>query len=136
MTASAPGLDACPPGPSRPSERGSGTAVGLGLAAVGLVLFVVVVAVLAAAAAQARAQTGADLGALSGALTLQSGGDVCSAAARAAQGSGAELRSCVVEGEDVIVEASSAIGGGVAGKMASAVAGGAGIASARAGPVR
>lgn len=120
----------------RPAERGSGTAVSLGLAAVGLVLLVVVVAVFAAAAAQARAQTGADLGALSAALALQSGGEPCRVAEQAARGAGATVHTCVIEGQDVIVGAVSVIGGGVAGDLASRVIGEAGAASARAGPVR
>lgn len=110
--------------------------MGLALVGVGLAMIVVVVAVFAAAGALARAQTGADLGALSAALALQRGSEACPAGERAASGAGAEVRGCVIDGEDVIVEATAPIGGGVAGQLASAVVGDVVRAEARAGPVR
>jgi secretion/DNA translocation related TadE-like protein len=50
------------------------------------------------------AQSAADLAALAGAADLQDGADACSAASRIADANHAGLVSCLVEGEEVVVE--------------------------------
>lgn len=57
----------------------------------------------ATASAHRRAQSGADLAALAGAGTLQRGGDPCAASGRVAAANDAELVSCRVIGDDVLV---------------------------------
>lgn len=53
--------------------------------------------------AQRSAQSAADLAALAGAAGHQRGDDACDRAEAAATANGAELESCVLEGEDVRV---------------------------------
>jgi secretion/DNA translocation related TadE-like protein len=50
------------------------------------------------------AQSAADLSALAGASDLQAGEDACAGASRIAGANGAGLSSCVVQGEEVVVE--------------------------------
>ncbi|KQY62729.1 hypothetical protein ASD66_06250 [Nocardioides sp. Root151] len=57
----------------------------------------------ATAAAHRRAQAGADLAALAGAVTLQDAGDACAAASGVAAANEAELTTCDLFGEDVVV---------------------------------
>ena len=54
-------------------------------------------------ASHRRAQAAADLAALAGARTVQTGGDACARAAALASDNGAELTGCTLEGESVVV---------------------------------
>lgn len=54
--------------------------------------------------AHRSAQSAADLSALAGAAGLQKGGDACVAASRIAGANDARLASCLVQGEEVVVE--------------------------------
>lgn len=84
-------------------EAGAGTV--LGLAMVGLLLFVAV-AVSGAVAIVARhrvAQTAADLAALAGAGALQEGRDACTSAAALARRNHARLTGCRISGWQVEV---------------------------------
>ena len=49
------------------------------------------------------AQSAADLAALAGAADLQEGGDACAAASRIAGANGADVVTCRVEGEEVVL---------------------------------
>ena len=54
--------------------------------------------------AHRTAQSAADLAALAGAAGLQQGEDACAAASRIAGANDARVASCVVEGEEAVVE--------------------------------
>ena len=98
--------------PSVPEgERGSGTALMLGVVGVGLALLLIIALLVSVVRARAIAQTGADLAALAAATAVArpgGGASPCDQAARAAAGSGATLTACVVEGAYVQVTASRA----------------------------
>jgi secretion/DNA translocation related TadE-like protein len=76
------------------------------VALVGLVLMLGLAAsfVTATASAHRRAQAAADLAALAGAVALGRGEDACGAAAQVAASNGAAVRTCRIEGRDVVVE--------------------------------
>ena len=79
--------------------------------------------------ARHRAAAGADLGALTAATLLPAGREAaCAAAETAARAQGSTVRRCDVDGVDVIVTASAALGFG-------ATLAGPATATARAGPV-
>ncbi len=79
---------------------------------------------------QRRVASAADLSALAGAAALQWGRDACDAARVTAGRNGADLASCAVSGEQVVVTA--VVRSELAGRVARAVAL---QATARAGPV-
>jgi secretion/DNA translocation related TadE-like protein len=56
---------------------------------------------------QRRVSSAADLAALAGAAALQRGGSPCAAAQRTGQRNGAEIVSCTVTGEHVVVRAAA-----------------------------
>lgn len=85
------------------SDRGAASVFALSLVCVILLLGMASVFVTATASAHRAAQSGADLAALAGAGTLQSGGDPCAAAGATADANRVNLVGCVVEGEDVLV---------------------------------
>ena len=84
-------------------EQGSGTV--LAVAMIGLVVTVTVGATgaVGVVAGHRRAQSAADLSALAGATTLQSGGDACQRAGVIADRNGADLQRCQVDGTEVTV---------------------------------
>ena len=111
-------------------ERGSGTVLVLGIIAVLLAMAVCAGGLIQAQAAAGKARSAADLAALGGATALSSivaPGDPCEAASRVARVNGAEVTTCSVTGEDVVVEVSAEAR--VLGVSRPAVS------SARAGPV-
>ena len=111
-------------------ERGSGTVLVLGIIAVLLAMAVCAGGLIQAQAAAGKARSTADLAALGGATALSSivaPGDPCEAASRVARANGAEVTTCSVTGEDVVVEVS--VEARVLGVSRPAVS------SARAGPV-
>ena len=111
-------------------ERGSGTVLVLGIIAVLLAMAVCAGGLIQAQAAAGKARSAADLAALGGATALSSivaPGDPCEAASRVARANGAEVTTCSVTGEDVVVEVS--VEARVLGVSRPAVS------SARAGPV-
>ena len=90
-------------------ERGSGTVLVLGIIAVLLAMAVCAGGLIQAQAAAGKARSTADLAALGGATALSSivaPGDPCEAASRVARANGAEVTTCSVTGEDVVVEVS------------------------------
>jgi secretion/DNA translocation related TadE-like protein len=84
-------------------EQGAGTV--LAVAMIGIVVTVTVgtAGAVGVVAGHRRAQSAADLSALAGATTLQSGGDPCQRADAIAGRNGAELRRCQVDGAEVVV---------------------------------
>ena len=84
-------------------ERGAGTV--LVVTMIGLVVTVTVgtSGAVGVVAGHRRAQSAADLSALAGASTLQSGGDPCQRARVIAGRNGAELQRCQVDGMEVVV---------------------------------
>ena len=111
-------------------ERGSGTVLVVGVIAVLLAAALGVSGLIQAQAAAGRSRAAADLAALGGATALSSivaPGDPCEAASRVARANGAEVTTCSVTGEDVVVEVS--VEARVLGVSRPAVS------SARAGPV-
>ena len=111
-------------------ERGSGTVLVLGIVAVLLAMAVCAGVLIQAQAAAGKARSAADLAALGGATALSSivaPGDPCEAASRVARANGAEVTTCSVTGEGVVVEVS--VEARVLGVSRPAVS------SARAGPV-
>ena len=111
-------------------ERGSGTVLVLVIIAVLLAMAVCAGGLIQAQAAAGRSRAAADLAALGGATALSSivaPGDPCEAASRVARVNGAEVTTCSVTGEDVVVEVS--VEARVLGVSRPAVS------SARAGPV-
>lgn len=89
---------------SHEPERGSASMLVVSLIGVILLLGMAAAFMTAGAAAHRRAQAGADLAALAGAVALQRGDDACAAAGQVAGSNTAEVTSCVVEGEDVVLE--------------------------------
>jgi secretion/DNA translocation related TadE-like protein len=112
------------------SERGAGTVLLLGLAAVVVLLALTLAALGSAQRARGTAQAAADLGALAGATALRHGLDPCSTAAAAVERNAADLGACEVEpgGAVRVTTASAAVGGGWWGDVGEAGA------RARAGP--
>ena len=111
-------------------ERGSGTVLVLGIVAVLLAMAVCAGGLIQAQAAAGKARSAADLAALGGATALSSvlaPADPCEVAERVARANGAEVTTCSVTGEDVVVEVS--VEARVLGVSRPAVS------SARAGPV-
>ncbi len=111
-------------------ERGAGTVLVVGVIAVLLAAALGVSGLIQAQAAAGRSRAAADLAALGGATALSSivaPGDPCEAASRVARANGAEVTTCSVTGEDVVVEVS--VEARVLGVSRPAVS------SARAGPV-
>ena len=84
--------------------RGSATVLAAVLVAVLVVVLLLVVVVCGAVVDRRRAASAADLAALAGAAAWQAGRDGCGAARSVARRNGAELGSCRVLGEDVLVE--------------------------------
>jgi len=84
-------------------EQGAGTV--LAVAMIGLVVTVTVgtSGAVGVVAGHRRAQSAADLSALAGATTLQSGGDACQRARVIADRNGADLQRCQVDGTEVAV---------------------------------
>lgn len=91
------------------SESGSGTVLALGVIAVLLALAVGLTGLVQAQAAAGRARLAADLAALGGATALSSilaPADPCTVAHQVAGANGAQVESCQIEGEDVVVQVS------------------------------
>jgi secretion/DNA translocation related TadE-like protein len=115
--------------PARDPERGAGTVLMLGMAAVVLLLGLALAALGAAEQARGSAQAAADHGALAAAPPLRDGLDPCGAAREAVSRNHAELEACVPEDDgvvDVTVRRAAAVVPGWAGGKARA--------QARAGP--
>ena len=90
-------------------ERGAGTVLVVGVIAVLLAAALGVSGLIQAQAAAGRSRAAADLAALGGATARASSGapgDPCEAASRVARVNGAEVTTCSVTGEDVVVEVS------------------------------
>ncbi len=83
-------------------ERGAGTVLVLGIAAVVITLALALAALGAAQQTRGIAQSAADLGALAGAAALQQGRDPCETAREAVARNHAELASCAPEGDGVV----------------------------------
>lgn len=103
-------------------DRGSGTALVLGIAAAVLALALLVVGAGTASIAQARAAAAADAAALAAADALSgyATGDPCGLASRVAAASGARLDACEVRGLDVRIAATVPVGPLVARGLARA----------------
>lgn len=84
-------------------EAGAGTVLAVAMMGLLVTVTVATAGVVGVVAGHRRAQSAADLAALAGAATLQSGGDPCRQAAAIAQRNGANLRRCEVEGWEVAV---------------------------------
>ncbi len=84
-------------------EQGAGTV--LAVAMIGLVVTVTIgtSGAVGVVAGHRRAQSAADLSALAGATTLQTGGDACRRARVIAGRNGADLQQCQVDGFEVVV---------------------------------
>ncbi|PZR51756.1 histidine kinase [Xylanimonas oleitrophica] len=113
----------------RAHERGSGTVLLLGVAAVVVLLFVALAALGASQRARGAAQAAADLGALAAATALRGGLDPCGAAAEAVVRNQATVVGCEQEAGGVVSVAVTRPVAGVPGW-----AGGEARAEARAGP--
>ena len=90
-------------------ESGSGTVLALGVIAVLLALAVGLTGLIQAQAAAGRARLAADLAALGGATALSSvlaPADPCAVAHQVAGAHRAQVVSCLIEGEDVVVQVS------------------------------
>ncbi|KRA29802.1 MULTISPECIES: Rv3654c family TadE-like protein [unclassified Nocardioides] len=92
-----------------PDQRGAATVLVVAMAGVLLLVGAASGVVAAIVVAHRKAQSAADLAALAGATVLADPGspgarDPCTAAAEVASANGAELSSCVIEGQDVVVE--------------------------------
>ncbi|MFC8731415.1 Rv3654c family TadE-like protein [Luteimicrobium sp. NPDC057192] len=83
-------------------ERGSGTVLVLGLAAVVVLLGTVLAGLGQAQAAHSAAQGAADLAALAGADALRHGEDACAVGRAVAERNGGVLDTCVDEGGGVV----------------------------------
>jgi secretion/DNA translocation related TadE-like protein len=116
-------------GNAQHGERGAGTVLVLGLAAVVLLLGVGLAALGSAQQARASAQSAADLGALAGATAIQHGFDPCSAARAVVARNGATVASCIIKDGGIVELAATT---GVRG--VPAWAGGMARSTARAGP--
>lgn len=89
---------------ARRSERGMATLWAVCWMAVCLSVAWIAMIVASAVAAQHHVDAAADLVALSAAGRLQRGGNACGAAADVADANDVRLRSCVVTGDDVMIE--------------------------------
>jgi len=85
-------------------QRGAATLLAVALLAVLLLVGAALGVVAAMVWAHRTAQSAADLSALAGATGLQEGADACAAAGRIAAANHADLTSCRVQGEEVVVE--------------------------------
>jgi secretion/DNA translocation related TadE-like protein len=85
-------------------QRGAASLLVVALLSVLLLVGAALGAVAAMVRAHRIAQSAADLSALAGAAELQGGEDACAAASRIAGANGAGLSSCLVQGEEVVVE--------------------------------
>ena len=86
-------------------ERGAATILTVAMAGVLLLVGAATGVVAAIVVAHREAQAAADLAALAGAATLADAtGDACVVASEVAAANHARLRSCTVEGRDVVVE--------------------------------
>jgi len=85
-------------------EGGFATVWGMAWIMVCLCLGWLTLVVAGAVARQHHLDGAADLAALSGAARLQRGGDGCYAANKIAADNDAELLSCTVDGEDLVIE--------------------------------
>jgi secretion/DNA translocation related TadE-like protein len=88
----------------RRDERGAASLLVVSLLAVLLLVGAALGVVAAMVWAHRIAQSAADLSALAGAAELQEREDACAAAQRIADVNHAGLTSCVVQGEEVVVE--------------------------------
>jgi secretion/DNA translocation related TadE-like protein len=117
----------------RRSDRGAGTLLAISVAMVLMGAGVVGVLWAAVSLGSHRVAAAADLAALSAAQAVQSGeGQPCVSAGRIALDQHVELRSCMVEGEIVLVEVATPLRLGVLGSpllSAEARAGPAGVGS-------
>jgi len=86
------------------SQRGAASLLVVALLSVLLIVGAALGVVAAMVSAHRIAQSAADLSALAGAAGLQDGEDACAAASRIAGANDARLSSCVVQGEEVVVE--------------------------------
>ncbi|QAY69832.1 Rv3654c family TadE-like protein [Xylanimonas protaetiae] len=87
---------------NRDAERGAGTVLLLGVAAVVLLAGLALAALGAAQQARGTAQAAADLGALAAATALRDGFEPCPTARDAVERNGGTLAGCVVEGAGVV----------------------------------
>jgi secretion/DNA translocation related TadE-like protein len=87
-------------------QRGAASLMAVAMLAVLLLLGAALGVVAAMVRAHRVAQSAADLAALAGATGLQEGGEACPAAARIADANQAAVTSCLVQGEEVVVEVS------------------------------
>jgi len=85
-------------------QRGAASLLVVALLSVLLLVGAALGVVAAMVWAHRVAQSAADLSALAGAADLQEGGDACAAASRIAGANDASLASCLVQGEEVVVE--------------------------------
>lgn len=84
-------------------ERGAITVIAVSTLGMLLLLTAAFAVAEAMVAAHRRAQAAADLAALAGAQALQDAADVCGAATTIARANDAVLRSCQIDGQDVLV---------------------------------
>ncbi len=85
-------------------QRGAASLLVVALLSVLLLVGAALGVVAAMVWAHRVAQSAADLSALAGAADLQEGKDACAAASRIAGANDASLASCLVQGEEVVVE--------------------------------
>ena len=85
-------------------QRGSASLLVVALLSVLLLVGAALGVVAAMVWAHRMAQSAADLAALAGAAELQEGADACGAATRIADANDATLDSCLVQGDDVVVD--------------------------------
>ncbi|RSX55158.1 pilus biosynthesis protein TadE [Bifidobacterium dolichotidis] len=85
------------------TDRGSMTVVGAALVMACALLIVAVVMGANVLLNHARAQSAADMAAIAGAQALREGQDACSAVHRVLQANAADLQSCEVIADDVLV---------------------------------
>lgn len=91
--------------PTVDNDRGAATVLAVAMSGVLLLVGAATGVVGALVVDHRKAQAAADLAALAGATARAGqGGDPCAAAGEVATANGGELASCVVEGEDVLVE--------------------------------
>jgi secretion/DNA translocation related TadE-like protein len=89
-------------------QRGAASLLAVAMLAVLLLVGAALGVVAAMVRAHRVAQSAADLAALAGATGLQEGGEACAAASRIADANHAAVTSCLVRGEEVVVEVSVA----------------------------
>ena len=88
----------------RRDERGAGSLLVVSFLSFLLLVGAALGVVAAMVGAHRMAQSAADLAALAAAVDLQEGEDPCAAASRIAGANHARLTSCLVQGEEVVVE--------------------------------